>query len=105
MKREEVGAFGHFHQERVFCALEGIVLRQLLTQSSCLHSNRRVELWIEIGGTPKNLSRNLVFLQWRTWMFDAMVGKVTEQLPQRFGTVKGMAVLDLLNLGEDEAPF
>ena len=84
MKRQRVSPFGQFHQDRILGALVRIVFGDFGAQTSGLDTNQRIQLRIEISGTPENFRRNLIFLQRDSWMSDRMLGQVTQKLAERF---------------------
>ena len=56
-------------------------------------------MWIEIRRTAEDLSGDLIFLEGPR-MPQRVVGKIPQQLAKRFGSVKGMAVHQPLDLDE-----
>ena len=59
-------------------------------------------MWIEVGRAAENLGRDLIFLE-GPGMPQRVVGQIPQQLAKRFGSVKGVAVHQPLDL--DEAQF
>src|SRR5882672_3018763 len=105
MERKQIGPLWHLHLNGVVNSLRSVVLGQLQAQSPCLYSDGGVQLRVEGSGTPEDLCGDLVFLEWSSRMIQRVLGQIAQQFPEGFRAMQGMAVRNLLDLGEVEAPF
>ena len=92
VKREHVRTLRKFDDNGVPGAICAVVFGELYAQAPGLNADHRVELRIEIRGTPKHLRCNLIFLDWCARMIQDMFGKVAQQFAQRFRAMQDMAI-------------
>ena len=64
MEGKNVSPFGKLNDDEIFAPVRVVVFREFRAQAAGLDSNHGIQLWIEICGTPKNLSRDLELLDW-----------------------------------------
>jgi hypothetical protein len=77
------------------------VFAELGAQPAGLNAHHGIDLGIEIGLAPEDFGSDLVFLQWNPGVFESVVGKITQQLAQGFGTVKCLAGDEPVNFSQD----
>jgi hypothetical protein len=75
-----------------------VVVEQLETQATGLHSNGGISLWIEVARPPEDLCRNLIFLQRYTRLGEGVVRQITKQFAERLSLAQGMATSDSIDL-------
>ena len=92
VEREHVRTLRKFDDNGVPGTVRPVVLGELYSKPPGLNTDHRVELRIEIRGTPKHLGRYLVFLDRRTRVIQDMFGKVAQQFAQRFRAMQDMAI-------------
>jgi hypothetical protein len=71
---ESIGPVRHLNDDSVGQTFVAVVFVQLEAQSTSLHTNCRIGLWIEVVRPPENLGGNLIFLQWYARLSECVVG-------------------------------
>lgn len=98
MKRKRVGSPRDVNEELVVCPLRGVIFRQLRTQTSCLHSDHRVQMGIEISRAAKNFCCKLVLLRGGSRTLQGMIGKIVKQFAQRLRAMQSSTAEQFFDL-------
>lgn len=102
MEGKDVGAFWQFHDDGIVHAIGIVIFRELCAQAAGLDADHGVDLGIEVRGTCKNFSSNLIFLDRHARVIENMFGKIAQEFAEGFGAVKdvvGDELFDLLEIG------
>src|SRR5580704_11637236 len=98
MEGKDICALRQFHDNRILSPVARVVFRQLHPEAASLHPHHGVQLRVEVCRAPKNLRRNLIFLDGSTGMIQNVACQVTEQLAEGLRPMQHMAVGEPIDL-------
>src|SRR6185437_12715029 len=105
MKGKQVSSLRQLHDERIIETVRAVVLGELRTQATRLHTNHGIELRIKIGGASEDFGGDLEFFNGSTRVIHGVLGQVTEQFAEGLRAMEGMAVGEPVDLLEHELSF
>ncbi len=98
MKGQGIGTLAQFDNDWVVDSLRCVVLREFGAEAARLYAHERIEMRIKISRPAEDLGGNLIFLECDSRLFDGVFGEITKELAERLGSLKSMAVYQLLYL-------